>query len=111
MARTSFTLTTHRLSYIFFSGKNAIGKKQYSIRMVSQETSDALSGFEHNAVTPIGMVTPVPVLLSHHIKKLPEGRLWLGGGEVDVKMSVDVAEFVEKFVPGGRPCEFHDVTE
>ena len=91
-------------------GKNALGKKQYSLRMVSQETSDSLSGFEHNAVTPLGMVTSVPVLLSDKIKTLPEGKVWLGGGHVDVKMRVDVKELVEKFAPAGRPVEFADVT-
>ena len=92
-------------------GKNAVGKKQYSLRMVSQETSDALSGFAHNAVTPLGMTTPVPVLLSDKIKALPEGKLWLGGGEVDVKLRLDVAELCEKFTSGGRPVEFADVLE
>ena len=92
-------------------GSKAVGKKQYSLRMVSQEVSDSLSGYSHNAVTPLGMAQPVPVLLSDKIKTLPEGKLWLGGGEVDLKMSVDVAELALKFAPGGRPIEFADVVE
>jgi len=92
-------------------GKNAVGKKQYSLRMVSQETSDALSGYTHNAVTPLGMVTEVPVLCSDKIKALPDGQLWIGGGEVDLKLRFDVKEFVEKFSPAGRPIEFADVLE
>ena len=92
-------------------GKNASGKKQYSIRMVSQEVSDALSGFPHNAVTPIGMVKEVPVLLSDKIKTLPEGKLWLGGGEPDLKLRIDVAEFASKFVSAGQPPVFADITE
>ena len=92
-------------------GPKAVGKKQYSLRMVSQEVSDSLSGYAHNAVTPLGMAQPVPVLLSDKIKALPEGRLWLGGGEVDLKLRVDVAELVAKFASGGRPLEFADVTE
>ena len=92
-------------------GKNAVGKKQYSIRMVAQDVSDALSGFAHNAVTPLGMTHPLPVLLSHHLKTLPDGQLWLGGGEVDLKLRFDVAELAGKFAPAGRPLEFADVTE
>ena len=92
-------------------GKNAIGKKQYSMRMVAQDVSDQLSGFEHNAVTPIGMATPVPVILSDKLRSLPDGQLWLGGGEVDLKLRVDVAQFCEKLMPGGRPVEFADVLE
>jgi prolyl-tRNA editing enzyme YbaK/EbsC (Cys-tRNA(Pro) deacylase) len=92
-------------------GKNAVGKKQYSIRMVSQEVSDALSGFPHNAVTPIGMAKPVLVLLSDKIKTLPEGKMWLGGGEVDLKVRLDVAEFVANFTSAGQPPQFADITD
>ena len=38
------------------------------------------------------MAVPVPLLLSHKIRALPEGKVWLGGGEVDLKMRVEVAE-------------------
>ena len=89
----------------------AVGKKQYSMRMVAQDVSDALSGFEHNAVTPVGMASPIPTLLSDRIKSLPEGAFWMGGGEVDLKLRVDVAQFADKFAPGGRQIEFADVVE
>ena len=92
-------------------GKNAIGKKQYSMRMVAQDVSDKLSGFEHNAVTPIGMATPVPVVLSDKLKSLPDGQVWMGGGEVDLKLRFDVAQLCEKFTPAGRPIEFADLLE
>ena len=92
-------------------GAHAVGKKQYSLRMVAQDVSDALSGFEHNAVTPVGMATPVPLVLSHAIKKLPGGVVWLGGGEVDLKLRFEVAQLVAKFAPAGRAVEFADVTE
>ena len=92
-------------------GPNAVGKKQYSVRMVSQEVSDRLSGFEHNAVTPVGMRTPVPVLLSHKLKAIPEGRLWMGGGHPDVKLRLDVAELVTKLQSAGHFPSFADLTE
>jgi prolyl-tRNA editing enzyme YbaK/EbsC (Cys-tRNA(Pro) deacylase) len=92
-------------------GKNAVGKKQYSLRMVAQDVSDSLSGFEHNAVTPIGMATPVPVLLSDKLKTLPDAQMWMGGGEVDLKLRLDVKEFAEKFAPAGWPVQFVDVLE
>ena len=94
-------------------GAKAVGKKQYSIRMVSPEISDSLSGYPHNAVTPLGMAHPVPVLLSHKLKSLPDAQLWLGGGEVDLKMRVDVTELMTKLVyeQAGRPPIFADITE
>lgn len=94
-----------------YAGSKAVGKKQYSLRMVSQEVSDQLSGYTHNAVTPFGMAQEVPLLLSDKIKALPEGKLWLGGGEPDLKMRVDVAELAAKWESAGRPAEFADVIE
>lgn len=82
-----------------------------ALPQVSQDVSDQLSGYTHNAVTPIGMTTPVPLLLSHKLKNLPDGQMWLGGGEVDLKMRVDVAELAAKWESAGRPLEFVDVLE
>ena len=64
------------------------------MRMVEGDTSAALSGFEHNAVSPLGLRTPLPILLSAPIARLPAGELWLGGGEPDLKLRVESQEFV-----------------
>lgn len=92
-------------------GSTAAAKKQYNMRMVSSETSERLSGFEHNAVTPLGMLTPMPIILSAPIKDLPDGQVWLGGGEPDLKLSIDIKQFVAVFQAalGGLPVEFADV--
>ena len=113
-------------------GSNAAAKKQYNMRMVAGELSTALSGeeargthhryhlptdlsstfvagFEHNAVTPLGMTTPMPLLLAEPLQALPD--VWLGGGEPDLKLRVDVAQFVACFEKSwtGLPIRFADV--
>ena len=95
---------------IGMEGKAAVGKKQYNMRMVEGQTSNDLSGFEHNAVTPLGLATPMPVLVSQPIARLPAGQLWMGGGEQDLKLRVDAAEFV-KAINGldGFSAKFADV--
>lgn len=55
------------------------------------------------------MATPLPVLMDAPIKALPDGQLWLGGGEVDLKLRLDLAD-VAKWRPAGRPVEFAVVT-
>lgn len=91
-------------------GKNAEGKRQYNMRMVEGATSAALSGFEHNAVSPLGLKTPLPILLSAPIAKLPAGELWLGGGEPDLKLRVEAQEFL-RVINGleGFSAKFADV--
>jgi hypothetical protein len=91
-------------------GSKAVGKKQYNMRMVDEATSATLSGFEHNAVTIFGMAQTLPVICSLPLRRLPEDAMWLGGGEVDLKMRVNVSDLVAKYQPTGRTIEFADVT-
>ena len=91
-------------------GGGAAGKKQYNLRMVDGDVSARLSGFEHNAVSPLGMATPLPVVLSARIAKVPGGQLWLGGGEPDLKLRVDGEEFIKVFNGmDGFSAQFADV--
>ena len=58
------------------------GKRaDHNWRLCEPSVSDALSGFEHNAVTPLGMRERVPIVVSDRVAALP--FVWLGGGEVD----------------------------
>ncbi len=76
---------------------SSIGKKNFNFRLAPEEISDELSGFEHNAVTPIGMKASVPIIMDKNIADLD--FIWLGGGEVDVKWGVPVKEFIRIFNP------------
>ena len=38
-----------------------LSKKKFNFQLADEEVSFELSGFSHNAVTPIGMRHPVPV--------------------------------------------------
>lgn len=67
------------------------------MRLVEGGVSDKLSGFQHNAVTPIGMATPLPVIIDKPITELPQSEFWLGGGEVDLKLRLPVAVALEGF--------------
>lgn len=72
------------------------------MRLVSSEVNDQLTGFKHNAVTPVGCKTALPMFLSHEIASLP--YFWLGGGEVDVKLQSRTAEFIKVFKPVILDC-------
>ena len=43
------------------------------------------------------MATPLPILISARAAKVPGGQIWLGGGEPDLKLRVDLDEFVNVF--------------
>jgi len=76
----------------------SISKKKYNFRLAPAEASKNLSGFPHNAVSPLGIKTEgIPIILSHRALEL--GHIWLGGGEEDLKLSIDTWEFRNMFRP------------
>ena len=43
-----------------------LGTKAFNMRLCNEDVSDRLTGFQHNAVTPIGSASPdMPIVLSH----------------------------------------------
>jgi prolyl-tRNA editing enzyme YbaK/EbsC (Cys-tRNA(Pro) deacylase) len=59
----------------------------------------ALTGFGFGAITPVGSVTPLPVVVAKPIACLPPpSYVWLGGGEVDIKLRMFTAQLLR---PGG----------
>ncbi|CAN6723491.1 unnamed protein product [Malus baccata var. baccata] len=66
----------------------------YALRLAPEDKSIELTGFEHNAVTCVGMKTDIPVILDEAIEKLNPDFFWLGGGEVDLKLGIRTSEFI-----------------
>lgn len=64
---------------------------------LSVQVSDQLTGFRHNAVSPVGLATPLPIILSDRVAALQPPVFWLGGGEADLKVCLPVERFVEAY--------------
>ncbi|KAH1075034.1 hypothetical protein J1N35_027362 [Gossypium stocksii] len=89
--------TVKNFLYTLNNGK--ISKKKFNLRLAPEETSIKLTGYEHNAVTCIGMQTDIPVILDEAIVKLDPDFFWLGGGEVDLKLGIRISEFINFVKP------------
>ncbi|GFR50353.1 hypothetical protein Agub_g12562, partial [Astrephomene gubernaculifera] len=87
-------------------GGRKYGRQYYNMRLAPEEVNDELTGFSHNAVTPICMRERLPIVLSHRITQLPAGRFWLGAGEVDLKVGLSVEEFVRAYQPFVIDCTY-----
>ena len=49
----------------------SLSARNFNMRLVSEDVSARLTGFEHNAVSPIGLATPdLPIILSHRCSSL-----------------------------------------
>lgn len=85
----------------FLYGLNGgkIPKKKFNMRLAPEEVSAKLTGYEHNAVTCVGMNTDIPVILDEAIVKLEPEFFWLGGGDVDLKLGIATSEFIRYVNP------------
>ncbi|KAK9984657.1 hypothetical protein SO802_034182 [Lithocarpus litseifolius] len=86
-------------NFLYLLNNSQIAKKKFNLRLAPEETSVKLTGFEHNAVTCIGMKTDIPVILDEAIVKLNPDFFWLGGGEVDLKLGIRTSEFIDFVKP------------
>ncbi|KAL1805941.1 hypothetical protein ACET3Z_029009 [Daucus carota] len=89
--------TVKNFLYTLNNGK--IPKKKFNLRLAPEETSQMLTGYEHNGVTCIGMKTDIPVILDEAIVKLNPDFFWLGGGEIDLKLGIRTSEFINYLNP------------
>ena len=79
------------------------------------QASERLTGFVHNAVTPVGMAAPeMPIVLSHHIQAHGgsdgAGVIWFGGGEPDLKLGMPVGTFARAYCPFVCDCTYDGVS-
>lgn len=68
--------------------------KYYKFSLASIEDTRAMTGFEYNTVTPVG-IGNIPVIISHHIVHLKQ--FWMGSGSLHIKLRIDTAEFLRTF--------------
>ena len=80
-------------------GEGRVGLKHFSVRMASPGQALELTGYGHGAVTPFAMPADLPVYLSNQIPRLEPRTFWLGGGEQDLKLQLDTAEFLAACAP------------
>ncbi|KEP60699.1 UNVERIFIED_CONTAM: YbaK/proline-tRNA ligase associated domain-containing protein [Hammondia hammondi] len=63
------------------------------------KASEELTGFVYNAVTPFAAKTDIPLIVDSALLALDPPLVWLGGGEVDLKLRVSVADLLRVFEP------------
>ena len=77
--------------------------KAFNMRLACEDDAIGLTGYQHNAVTPVGVPGvadgSIPLILAAAITALRPPIFWMGGGEVDLKLGVGTAQFVAGYAP------------
>lgn len=58
-----------------------------------------VTGYEPNAVAPIGLKTPMPIVLDRELTLMRPRVFWCGGGEVSLKLRLNTDQFIAAFDP------------
>jgi prolyl-tRNA editing enzyme YbaK/EbsC (Cys-tRNA(Pro) deacylase) len=90
-----------------------LSKSKINMRLCAEDVSSQLTGFERNAVSPVGCKTALPIIISHRIAALGDDDqesdlFWLGAGEVDLKIGMHVKDFIASFSPFVVDCTYED---
>ncbi|KAL7749708.1 hypothetical protein RI367_004936 [Sorochytrium milnesiophthora] len=97
MVMTQYTAkpnTQRLMNYVRALSNNSVSRKSFNFRLAPAEDSLALTGFDKNGVSPFGMLTHIPIIMSEGITRLEPPVFWLGAGDVDWKIAVPVADFI-----------------
>jgi hypothetical protein len=92
-------VTGHSLADGAVPSAKALSTAKFNFAVAQPADSDRLTGYLHNAVSPFGMSTPLPVLVTRQVAELPRTQphapyVWLGGGEVYLKLRLPVGQLV-----------------
>eukprot|EP00512_Aurantiochytrium_limacinum_P007546 CAMPEP_0171529440 /NCGR_PEP_ID=MMETSP0959-20130129/12356_1 /TAXON_ID=87120 /ORGANISM="Aurantiochytrium limacinum, Strain ATCCMYA-1381" /LENGTH=443 /DNA_ID=CAMNT_0012071787 /DNA_START=41 /DNA_END=1368 /DNA_ORIENTATION=+ len=70
-------------------------KNKYSFRHATPEEANEICGFEHNAIAPVGLkqISKATIVVARAVTEVPV--IFLGGGEVDLKLQVNTKQFIE----------------
>lgn len=83
-----------------------MSKKKFHFQLANDEDSLLLSGFGHNAISPVGLLQDIPVVICRRCLAVKNGIIYLGGGKVDVKLAVPVVDLIR-----GTNAIVGDITE
>jgi len=76
-----------------------LAKRKLNFRMAKEEANSRLTGFTHNAVSPFGLAVALPIVLCRSITELKNPYVYLGGGEIDVKIGIPVQDLLRALDP------------
>ncbi|KAI8818929.1 uncharacterized protein EV422DRAFT_125553 [Fimicolochytrium jonesii] len=71
-------------------------RKNFNMRVASESSNEALTGFEKGGVCPFGMLQRVPIILTENITKLDPPIMFLGAGHIDWKVGLPVDTFLDR---------------
>jgi len=77
--------------------KARLDESSFDFRIASEEDNREITGYEHNSVTPFGLLKPVPIFASAALETLK--FFWMGGGHEHLKLGMAFSDFCRALSP------------
>ena len=77
--------------------KARLEESAFDFRIAAEEDNRVITGYEHNSVTPFGMLKPVPIFVSAALE--PLHFFWMGGGHELLKLGMAFSDFCRALSP------------
>lgn len=77
--------------------KARLDESSFDFRIASEEDNCEITGYEHNSVTPFGLLKPVPIFVSAALEPLK--FFWMGGGHEHLKLGMAFSDFCRALSP------------
>lgn len=68
-------------------------RKRFHFVLADEEISHLLTGFNHNAVSPFGLLSKIPIVICSQCCQVNPSYIYLGGGDVHVKLGISIEDF------------------
>ena len=94
MSARALCMTPHHVQ-----ASPSVVTKKISLRLAPLERFETLTGYTTGALTPCGCKSVLPIVLALPIAQLQPDFFWMGGGEVNLKMGLRVADFICAYSP------------
>jgi prolyl-tRNA editing enzyme YbaK/EbsC (Cys-tRNA(Pro) deacylase) len=78
----------------FRNPENRLSKKRFHFVLAPEGVARKLSGFAFNAVSPVGLLERIPVIICSKILLVKPAYVFVGGGDVDVKLGISVTDLI-----------------
>lgn len=88
-------IDTDLLSNVVNSLRPIMNRKKFNFQLAPEAISDRLTGFSHNAVSPFGLRFNLPMIICQRCLQVKPAYIYLGGGQVDVKLGISTADFLK----------------
>ena len=77
--------------------KTRLEESAFDFRIASEADNREITGYEHNSVTPFGLLKPVPIFVSAALEPLK--FFWMGGGHEHLKLGMAFSDFCRALSP------------